>query len=86
MNESVERLKSVHLQNERTIWIRAPRDRASVEHLTVFLDGELYREPPATRKIAHRPAAVATGRFFMQTSRKFHHAFIEAMHDGPKRC
>lgn len=44
MKESIERFKSVHLQNERTIWIRPPRDRSSANHLTIFLDGELYRE------------------------------------------
>jgi enterochelin esterase family protein len=44
MDEVVAQLKSAYLQNERTIWIRPPRERASAAHLTVFLDGELYRE------------------------------------------
>lgn len=44
MNEVINRFKSVHLQNERTVWILAPREPSSVENVTVFLDGELYRE------------------------------------------
>jgi enterochelin esterase-like enzyme len=44
MKESTERLKSMHLQNERTIWIREPRCVATAKNLTVILDGELYRE------------------------------------------
>lgn len=42
--ETVETLASVHLQNERPVWIRAPRDPATARHLTIFLDGELYRD------------------------------------------
>lgn len=44
MNEVIEQFKSVHLQNERTIWIRPPRDAANTKHVTVFLDAELYRD------------------------------------------
>jgi enterochelin esterase-like enzyme len=44
MSEIVERFKSVHLRNERTIWIHPPRLPSSVENLTVFLDGEFYRD------------------------------------------
>jgi enterochelin esterase-like enzyme len=44
MTEVVDTLRSVHLLNERPIWIRPPRARASAESLTVFLDGELYRD------------------------------------------
>jgi enterochelin esterase-like enzyme len=43
MTEITERLRSEHLQNERTIWIRQPRD-LSARHLVIFLDGEFYRE------------------------------------------
>jgi enterochelin esterase family protein len=44
MNDVIARLKSVHLQNERLIWVRPPRDRSSAEHVSIFLDGELYRD------------------------------------------
>ena len=44
MNEVISRFSSVHLQNERLIWVRSPRDRSSAEHLSIFLDGELYRD------------------------------------------
>jgi enterochelin esterase family protein len=50
MDDIVARIKSIHLQNERTIWIRPPRDRAAA-HLTVFLDGELYRERVETLSV-----------------------------------
>jgi enterochelin esterase family protein len=36
--------RSVHLRNERLIWVLPPRDPASAAHLTLFLDGELYRD------------------------------------------
>jgi enterochelin esterase family protein len=44
VNEVIARLKSVHLQNERLIWLRPPRERSSAEHVSIFLDGELYRD------------------------------------------
>ena len=37
-------LKSTHLGNERSIWVRPPRDPSAACHLAIFLDGELYRE------------------------------------------
>ena len=39
----VDTLKSKYLQNERPIWVRQPSTGSS-ESLTIFLDGELYRE------------------------------------------
>ena len=44
MNEAVETFRSVLLQNERPVWIRAPRNARTATRLTLFLDGELYRE------------------------------------------
>lgn len=44
MNEAVYKLGSVHLGNERPIWIRRPSRDADHGCLTIFLDGELYRE------------------------------------------
>jgi enterochelin esterase family protein len=44
MNEVSARFKSVHLQNERLIWVRPPRHRTAAAHVTIFLDGELYRD------------------------------------------
>ncbi|MES2694025.1 MAG: alpha/beta hydrolase-fold protein [Verrucomicrobiota bacterium] len=42
--ESSGRIRSEHLQNERTIWLRAPRDPALASHLLILLDGEFQRE------------------------------------------
>lgn len=44
MSEIVEQLPSVHLGNERSVWIREPADPAGARHLTIFLDAELYRD------------------------------------------
>jgi enterochelin esterase family protein len=44
MSELSARIRSVHLQNERTVWVREPAGKAGAGRLTVFLDGELYRE------------------------------------------
>ncbi len=44
MNEVTARLNSVHLKNERLIWVRPPRDRSSAANISIFLDGELYRD------------------------------------------
>jgi enterochelin esterase-like enzyme len=42
--EIVTRLRSSHLENERSIWIRQPRNIANASNLVVFLDGERYRD------------------------------------------
>ena len=44
MPESAATIHSAHLHNERLLWIREPRDPARARHLTIFLDGEWYRE------------------------------------------
>jgi len=43
MPESAHTIHSQALQNERPLWVRPPRDPASAQHLTIFLDAELYR-------------------------------------------
>ena len=50
MKETEHRLRSAHLKNERTIWIRQP-DRPPTE-LAVFLDAELYRDRVGAAAIA----------------------------------
>ncbi len=45
MPETHHLLKSRHLGNERSIWIRRPRDPAAPAQLAVFLDAERYRDP-----------------------------------------
>ena len=42
MKETQHTLKSIHLANERAIWVREPEHGAS--NVTVFLDAELYRD------------------------------------------
>jgi enterochelin esterase-like enzyme len=42
--EATHILRSVHLGNERTIWIRRPRSGSKFYPLTIFLDAELYRD------------------------------------------
>ncbi|MES2695623.1 MAG: alpha/beta hydrolase-fold protein [Verrucomicrobiota bacterium] len=44
MSEITARLKSVHLDNERTIWIQRPRQSKTARGLVVFLDGEFYHQ------------------------------------------
>lgn len=41
--EMVRRLPSLHLGNERAIWIREPRDSTTSHNLVIFLDAERYR-------------------------------------------
>lgn len=40
----VTKLRSAHLENERSIWICQPRNIASAGNLVVFLDGESYQD------------------------------------------
>jgi len=44
MIETVEKIRSVYLNNERSIWTIEPLHRATADRLTVFLDAELYRD------------------------------------------
>lgn len=44
MKEIVEKLASVNLHNERSIWIRTPDNPSTTSNVTVFLDGEFYRD------------------------------------------
>lgn len=44
MNKVEDRIRSTHLQNEPSIWLREPRSPASTESLTIFLDAEIYRD------------------------------------------
>ena len=54
MNEVLARFKSVHLRNERMIWVRPPRDRSSAGHVSIFLDGELYRDQVGANSVIDR--------------------------------
>jgi len=44
MSEAIDTIRSAHLKNERSIWIRSPEDPSHAAHLVIFLDAELYRE------------------------------------------
>jgi len=44
VKESLYRLKSKILRNERTIWIREPADLRPPFNLAIFLDAEFYRD------------------------------------------
>jgi enterochelin esterase-like enzyme len=44
MRETVLRLKSSRLENERSIWICEPERVSVASDLVVFLDGERYRD------------------------------------------
>jgi enterochelin esterase-like enzyme len=44
MNETLHRLKSECLRNERAVWLRAPRDPSRAFNLAIILDAELYRD------------------------------------------
>ena len=43
MRETVLRLNSSYLENERSIWICEPENLSAASDLVVFLDGERYR-------------------------------------------
>ncbi len=44
MAETLRSLKSIHLSNERSIWIREPAEPTEAPNLAVLLDAELYRD------------------------------------------
>src|ERR1700693_1243595 len=44
MRETVLRLNSSYLENERSIWIREPESVSDASDLVVFLDAERYRD------------------------------------------
>tara|TARA_R110002111_G_scaffold64821_1_gene106460 strand:- start:613 stop:1338 length:726 start_codon:yes stop_codon:yes gene_type:complete len=44
LSEQLHSLRSKHLKNERSIWVRTPLTDESPRNLVIFLDGELYRE------------------------------------------
>lgn len=44
MNETADQLHSLHLQNQRPIWVQPPDEPATAARLVVFLDAELYRD------------------------------------------
>ena len=44
MRETAAKIRSACLKNERTIWISEPARPALAQNLTIFLDGEFYRE------------------------------------------
>jgi enterochelin esterase-like enzyme len=44
MGETIQRFKSAHLANERTIWIREAAEPTKPCNLAIFLDGEFYRD------------------------------------------
>lgn len=54
MREISDRIPSRFLGNERTIWIHPPESGVSARALTVFLDGELYRDRVDARAVLRR--------------------------------
>lgn len=44
MSEIIDQLRSLHLHNQRPIWVRPPADPATATRLVVLLDAELYRD------------------------------------------
>ena len=68
MNESVEKLKSAYLQNERPIWICAPRDPATAANLTIFLDGEFYRDRVGALSVIQELQGVIADSWFVFVS------------------
>jgi enterochelin esterase family protein len=44
MKETIHRFRSAHLGNERSLWIREPREETKPCRLVIFLDAELYRD------------------------------------------
>jgi len=54
MDEVVARIESVHLKNERLIWVRPPRNRPSARNISIFLDGEFYRDQVGANSVIDR--------------------------------
>lgn len=48
MKETVESIQSTRLKNERSVWVREPANPSEARHVTLFLDGELYRDRMGT--------------------------------------
>jgi hypothetical protein len=44
MKETTDRIRSVYLKNERPIWICEPIAPMLAHSLTIFLQGEIFRE------------------------------------------
>lgn len=44
MRETIHKIRSAHLGNERPVWVRLPKTGAKPVNLVIFLDGELYRD------------------------------------------
>lgn len=67
MREITDRIESAFLRNERTVWIRPPRNPA-VRTLTIFLDGELYRERVQAVAVLNRLRGVIADSWFVFVS------------------
>jgi len=67
MNETVAKLKSVYLGNERSIWVRSPTS-PNADTLTVFLDGELYRDRVGAAAILDALQGAITDSWFVFVS------------------
>lgn len=70
MSEIIATLKSVRLDNERTIWIREPMASAMANDLIIFLDGELYRERVRATAILDGLKGVIADSWFVFVSMK----------------
>jgi enterochelin esterase family protein len=42
--QSIAQIRSEYLGNQRPVWVQPPRRPERCDHLTVFLDGEIYRD------------------------------------------
>lgn len=61
MSETHHRLKSLHLDNERSLWLLAPKDGRKPSRLAVFLDAERYRDKVGAPSLLDE--AISAGEF-----------------------
>jgi enterochelin esterase-like enzyme len=54
MRETIHKIRSAHLGNERTVWVRLSPDEAKPVNLVIFLDAELYRDRVGATAITDR--------------------------------
>lgn len=78
MTEYTDRIRSKYLGNDRLVWILPPRSGRS-DNLTVFLDGEFYRERIGAVELISRltEGAIADSWFVFVSIKNFEARWIE---------
>jgi enterochelin esterase-like enzyme len=70
MKETVLRLNSTYLENERSVWICEPESVSRARDLVVFLDGELYRDRVGALAVIEEVRGQVADSWFVFVSEK----------------